>query len=140
MPNTLVAEGMAQCGGLLVSEIYQFSELVVLAKFAKCTFEGEARPGDALRYHADDRAGQGFRRVGHREGRHRRPAVFARPRFSSPATMPTPPNKPEAACCSIPIDLLQWLRVVGVFDVGVRPDGTRLRAEDYPHFNSDKSH
>ena len=28
MPNTLVAEGMAQCGGLLVSEIYQFSELL----------------------------------------------------------------------------------------------------------------
>ena len=52
MPNTLVAEGMAQCGGLLVSEIYQFSELVVLAKFAKCTFEGEARPGDVIRYHA----------------------------------------------------------------------------------------
>ena len=46
MPNTLVAEGMAQCGGLLVSEVYQFSELVVLAKFAKCVFEGrEARPG-----------------------------------------------------------------------------------------------
>ena len=32
MPNTLIAEGMAQCSGLLVSEIYKFSELVVLAK------------------------------------------------------------------------------------------------------------
>ena len=32
-----------------------------------------------------------------------------------------------------PADLLKWLRVVGVFDVGVRPDGTRLRVEDYPH-------
>ena len=50
MPNTLVAEGMAQCGGLLVSELYKFSELVVLAKFAKCTFDGEVRPGDTLRY------------------------------------------------------------------------------------------
>ena len=48
MPNTLVAEGMAQCGGLLVSEVYQFRELVVLAKFAKCVFEGEARPGDVI--------------------------------------------------------------------------------------------
>ena len=52
MPNTLIAEGMAQCGGLLVSEIYQFSELVVLAKFARCSIEGEARPGDTIRYHA----------------------------------------------------------------------------------------
>jgi hypothetical protein len=30
-----------------------------------------------------------------------------------------------------PVDLLHWLRIVGVFDIGVRPDGTRLRAEDY---------
>ena len=36
----------------MVSEVYQFSELVVLAKFAKCTFDGEARPGDVLRYQA----------------------------------------------------------------------------------------
>ena len=53
MPNSLVAEGMAQCGGLLVSEVYRFSELVVLAKFAKCEFDGEVRPGDALRYRAE---------------------------------------------------------------------------------------
>ena len=31
-----------------------------------------------------------------------------------------------------PVDLLGWLRAVGVFDVGVRSDGTRLRVEDYP--------
>src|SRR6185436_11644539 len=41
MPNSLVAEGMAQCGGLLVSEVYKFAELVVLAKLAKCEFHGE---------------------------------------------------------------------------------------------------
>ena len=52
MPNSLVAEGMAQTGGLLVSEVYKFGELVVLAKFAKCSFEGEVRPGDTLRYDA----------------------------------------------------------------------------------------
>ena len=45
MPNTLVAEGMAQCGGLLVSEVYQFSELVVLAKFAKCSIRRRSPAG-----------------------------------------------------------------------------------------------
>jgi hypothetical protein len=30
-----------------------------------------------------------------------------------------------------PAHLLHWLRIVDVFDVGVRPDGTRLRPEDY---------
>jgi hypothetical protein len=30
-----------------------------------------------------------------------------------------------------PQHLLHWLKLVGVFEVGVRPDGTRLRPEDY---------
>ena len=52
MPNTLIAEGMAQAGGLLVSEIYRFSELVVLAKFSKMSFHGLVRPGDVITYRA----------------------------------------------------------------------------------------
>src|SRR5438128_324701 len=53
MPNSLIAEGMAQTGGLLVSEVYRFAELVVLAKFSKCRFDGEVRPGDTLTYRAN---------------------------------------------------------------------------------------
>ena len=53
MPNTLIAEGMAQAGGLLVSEIYRFSELVVLAKFSKMSFDGLVRPGDVITYRAN---------------------------------------------------------------------------------------
>ena len=41
MPNTLIAEGMAQAGGMLVSEVYRFGELVVLAKFSRCVFEAK---------------------------------------------------------------------------------------------------
>src|SRR5262245_13376949 len=50
MPNSLVIEGVAQAGGLLVSEYYGFSELVVLAKIAKARFTGRARPGGMLEY------------------------------------------------------------------------------------------
>ena len=71
MPNSLVAEGMAQCGGLLVSEVYKFSELVVLAKFARCTFDGEVRPGDTRRR-----------------------------RFFSPGSIPMPRSKPRGGSCS----------------------------------------
>src|SRR5262245_3790646 len=53
LPNALMAEGMAQGGGWLVSVVYKCGELVVLAKFAKFVFEGrEARPGDTLTYKA----------------------------------------------------------------------------------------
>ena len=48
--------------------------------------------------------------------------------------MPIPPNKRKGRVLFDPIDLLHWLDVVGVFEIGTRPDGTRLRVEDYPHF------
>jgi hypothetical protein len=31
-----------------------------------------------------------------------------------------------------PRDLRHWLQLVGVFEVGVKQDGTRLREADYP--------
>ena len=51
MPNSLVIEGLAQTGGLLVAEHGGFNERVVLAKVAKATFHFPAVPGDTLVYH-----------------------------------------------------------------------------------------
>jgi 3-hydroxyacyl-[acyl-carrier-protein] dehydratase len=133
MPNTLVAEGMAQCGGLLVSEVYQFSELVVLAKFSKCVFEGrEARPGDTLRYKATieqvKEEGASVTVVGDLSGEPYSQAEIFFARFEADSTAAT-----RGRQLFHPADLLKWLRVVGVFDVGVRQDGTRLRVEDYSY-------
>ncbi|MHB8897282.1 MAG: 3-hydroxyacyl-ACP dehydratase FabZ family protein [Thermoguttaceae bacterium] len=50
MPNSLVIEGIAQTGGLLVCEWTGFREKVVLAKLAKARFYSDARPGDTLIY------------------------------------------------------------------------------------------
>jgi 3-hydroxyacyl-[acyl-carrier-protein] dehydratase len=130
MPNTLVAEGMAQCGGLLVSEVYKFSELVVLAKFARCEFDGEARPGDTLRYHAKiDQVkdfGASVTVTGTLDDRRYSEAEIFFARFSADSTELTKGRK-----LFNPADLYKWLRIVGVFDVGVRQDGTRLKPEDY---------
>jgi 3-hydroxyacyl-[acyl-carrier-protein] dehydratase len=52
IPNSLVIEGLAQTGGLLVSEFNQFAEKVVLAKVPKAEFYCEALPGDTLTYTA----------------------------------------------------------------------------------------
>ena len=62
IPNTLVIEGMAQTGGLLVCEHSQFTEKVVLAKVPKAIFycRGHARRHADL--HGHDRlhpAGRG---------------------------------------------------------------------------------
>jgi 3-hydroxyacyl-[acyl-carrier-protein] dehydratase len=50
MPNSLIIEGLAQTGGLLVAEHGQFEERVVLAKVAKARFHFAAVPGDTLLY------------------------------------------------------------------------------------------
>src|SRR5689334_1886408 len=52
MPTSLIIEGMAQTGGLLVSEFNDFAERVVLAKLSKCVFHRTALPGDTLMYRA----------------------------------------------------------------------------------------
>ena len=48
LPPTLIIEGMAQMGGILVSEHFQFDKHVVLAKVGKAKFHQPARNGDQL--------------------------------------------------------------------------------------------
>ena len=48
-PHSLIIEGMAQTGGLLVAQIQEFQQRVVLAKVSKAFFHRIATPGDQLR-------------------------------------------------------------------------------------------
>ncbi|WP_437190817.1 3-hydroxyacyl-ACP dehydratase FabZ family protein [Planctomicrobium sp. SH527] len=52
MPCSLIMEGMAQTGGILLGEAHQFKFLVFLAKVPKFTSHRAARPGDQLIYTA----------------------------------------------------------------------------------------
>ena len=52
MPASLILEGLAQTGGILVGEAKGFSERVILAKAPRVDFHGLARPGDQLIYEA----------------------------------------------------------------------------------------
>ncbi len=52
MPTSLIVEGLAQTGGLLVCEHGRFRFKVVLAKITRVTFHCEALPGDTLTYTA----------------------------------------------------------------------------------------
>ena len=132
MPNSLIAEGMAQTSGLLVSEAYKFSELVVLAMFAHCKFDGEVRPGQTLRYHAQIEqlkdAGASARVMAHVGERQQAEAEIFFARLSAD---PAPAVAGGQRRLFDPAHLLHWLRLVGVFEVGVRPDGTRLQPADY---------
>lgn len=49
---SLILEGLAQTGGILVGQANDFREKVVLAKIPFATIHGYAAPGDRLEYHA----------------------------------------------------------------------------------------
>ncbi len=48
MPATLLLEGLAQTGGILVGEVNDFREKVILAKITKARFQREALAGEAV--------------------------------------------------------------------------------------------
>ena len=52
LPSSLIIEGLAQLGGVLVGQSMDFRKPVVLAKVVRAEFFGPARPGDQLHYHA----------------------------------------------------------------------------------------
>jgi len=52
LPASLVLEGLAQTGGVLVAEANQFEHRVVLAKVSRASFPHDPRPGDCLNYTA----------------------------------------------------------------------------------------
>ena len=52
MPGSLMLEGMAQTGGILLGERNNFEHIVILAKVPKITFHSWACPGDTLTYTA----------------------------------------------------------------------------------------
>lgn len=130
MPNSLVTEGIAQAGGLLVSEHYGFSELVVLAKLAKVTFHSYVRNGETLTYRVKvdtlRRDGAVVSATAHVGDRLHAEAqlFFARLDESNDVTGGAPLFRPR--------DLRHWLQLVGVFEVGVRQDGSRIREAEYP--------
>jgi 3-hydroxyacyl-[acyl-carrier-protein] dehydratase len=48
-PHSLIIEGMAQTGGLLLSQLSDFQARIVLAKVSRATFHRLVLPGDRLR-------------------------------------------------------------------------------------------
>ena len=121
MPNSLIIEGLAQTGGLLVCEHGEFREKVVLAKVPKARFHFSATPGHTLTYtttvdyirrdgamvtatsHVGDRLQAEMEIVfAHLEGELGQKTLFD------------------------PIVLLQMMRILGAFEVGRAADGSPL--------------
>jgi len=122
MPNSLIVEGIAQTGGLLVGEYNDFSKRVVLAKIGRATFHFPAVPGDTLIYRAkieeiklDGAMVTATSHVGDRL-QAEVDMFFA---HLSEGQGEGDLFKPDA--------LLTWLRTLRVFEVGRAADGSPLK-------------
>ena len=119
-------EGMAQTGGLLVSEAEGFTRKTVLAKVSKAVFHQLILPGDTLRLIAvvQDKQPTGAVVQGTIELDGKVVAelelwfAFLDERFGETALFP-------------PEDLLRTLRIMRLFDVAVDQNGNRI--EPPPH-------
>jgi len=121
IPNSLVIEGLAKTGGLLVCEHNHFAEKVILAKIPKAEFFSEAVPGDTLTYtttieyikdegaivHATSHKGE----VLHAEAE----IVFVHL------------NDVRTAALFDPETFLHMMRLLGAYEVGRAADGSPLK-------------
>jgi 3-hydroxyacyl-[acyl-carrier-protein] dehydratase len=121
IPHTLVLEGLAQTGGLLVCEYNHFRERVVLAKVPKAVFHCVATPGDTLLYTATVEyirpEGAMVSATSHKGDRLHAEAeiVFAHL------------NDARAGSLFDPATFLRMMRLLGAFDIGLTADGRRLQ-------------
>lgn len=123
MPHSLIIEGMAQTGGLLVGEVGGFEERVVLAKVGKAEFAFPVFPGDTLRYVAevqrlqsDGAIVQGTVHVGDRQ-QATIELMFAH----------LDDQNFQGVEQFEPSEMLRWMRLLGLYDVGKDEQGQPLQ-------------
>jgi 3-hydroxyacyl-[acyl-carrier-protein] dehydratase len=121
MPSSLILEGLAQVGGILVGELNQFEERVVLAKVTRARFHEAARPGDTLTYRAeiDSVGAEGAFILGssHLQGELQAEVEFYLAFLS---------DRNGTRAMFEPADFLRLLRAFRLFEVARGQDGNRL--------------
>ncbi len=123
MPGSLVIEGLAQTGGLLVCEATGYQARVVLAKIPKIVFhDTEMIPGDLLTYKASiDSLRDGGAVV--TVSAHRGEELLVEGEFVF-AHLSTEHFKETTLFRDG--DLIDMMRVFGAYDIGVAEDGSKL--------------
>ena len=120
VPATLILEGMAQTGGLLVADDLDFKFQVVLAKVAAADFHFEAVPGDVLRFEAvivETMPGGSLVRVTSRVGdRVQGEAELYFGHLVAGTTIPKLFKDGE---------MMNWLDQLRIFEVALEPDGSK---------------
>jgi 3-hydroxyacyl-[acyl-carrier-protein] dehydratase len=120
LPASLIIEGMAQAGGLLVSQRNDFKVRLVLAKISHSDFYFEACPGDTLTYRVELRSTGGNGAVV--EG-----TSHLGDRLQAKGTLifaSLEDERFEDVQLFEPAGFCRMIRLLRLFDVGVNADGS----------------
>lgn len=126
-PSSLIIEGLAQTGGLLVSQMSDFRDRVVLAKITSSKFFCEAYPGDTLTYQVEIKnlEANGAMVVGTSHIGDRLHGeislMFAK----------LDDERFENVELFEPAQFCRMIRMLKLFEVGVNPDGTPVKVPEY---------
>lgn len=127
LPSSLIIEGMAQTGGLLLGQLSDFRDRIVLAKVAIAEFSREAEPGDTITFHAQLQQQDGIGAMingtteigGQPHGRI--DLMFARledERFKDVELFE-------------PAEFCRMIRLLRLFEVAVHPDGRPIKVPQH---------
>jgi len=126
-PSSMVVEGMAQAGGLLIDQLSGFSGRVVLAKIQKSEFFFEALPGDLLTFNVqlDDMLdiGSFVKGTVHRGDELQANIDLMFARLTDERFVNVQLFEPAEFC--------RMIRLLKLFDVGVNQDGTPITIPEH---------
>jgi 3-hydroxyacyl-[acyl-carrier-protein] dehydratase len=126
MPGSLILEGIAQTGGMLVAELSEYRERLVLAKVSKFKYHFAPCPGDVLVYSVklDVVRSGGALILGqcHVDDRLQAEAEFY---------LAVLPPRHEIEQLFEPVSFMRLLRLLRVYEVGTKPDGSPLRVPEH---------
>lgn len=126
MPCSLIIEGLAQTGGLLVGEHNSFKERVVLAKLGKAVFHTPALAGDTLTYTAEVESIQS-------DGAICRGTSYIGDQLHAEVELVFAhlDDRFDGVDLFDPADFLRMLRLLKLFDVGRSANGEPLKIPEH---------
>jgi 3-hydroxyacyl-[acyl-carrier-protein] dehydratase len=126
LPASVIIEGLAQTGGMLLGQLSDFKDRIVLAKVSSSRFYFEAYPGDTLNYHVEmvnqEGIGASMKGTSHINGNLQAEVSLMFAKLED--------ERFESVELFEPAQFCRMLRLLHVFEVGVYPDGTPVKV---PH-------
>lgn len=123
LPASVIIEGIAQTGGLLLGQMSDFNDRIVLAKVNKSQFFFEAEPGTKLTYRVkitnNDGMGAFVEGTSHAGDKLQAKIDLMFARLDD--------ERFEGVELFEPAEFCRMLRLLRLFEVGVYPDGTKVQ-------------